>query len=175
MQWAACFTYKIFPVVYSQTKLQTWVMWWRISAPLKHQILKVYMTQCWFHDSRYTKSKWRRKSFNICRWQTWKLPTWPINTSGPRSESVICAPNENINPASCYSGSAAGQATWQSSRATCSIWSEILLPRSSTLTEAMCWPKASAHQNKITLCPQSRNVEGSGLSKCQWLGWGVCI
>lgn len=159
----------------SKAKLQSSLIRRQISAPHKHQIFRVYMTQQWFHDNRCTSSKWRRKYIYICRWQTWKLPLQPINTSELKLESVICAPNENINPASHYSGSAVGQATWQSSHATCRIWSEILLPRCLPLTEAMCWPKASAHQNKITMCLQLRNVEGSGLSKCQWLGWSVCI
>lgn len=100
------------------------------------------------------------------------FPPQPMNTSVLGLESVICAPNENINPVSYYSGSTVGQATWQSS---CRLWREILLPRCSPQTEAMCWPKATVHQNKITMYLQLRNIESSGLNKCQWLGWSVCI
>lgn len=76
------------------------------------------------------EGKRRRKHIYICIWQSLgKLPPQPKNTRAPRLQSVcvcVCAPNENINPASHYSGSAVGQATWQSSHAPCRIWSVIL-------------------------------------------------
>lgn len=77
---------------------------------------------------------------NIFIWQTWKLAPPPINTPGLTLKSVIYTASENINPVSDYSGSAAGQATWQWSHATCRIWSQILLPHCCSLTEPTCWP-----------------------------------
>lgn len=128
------------------------------------------MTQCWFHDSRPTWSKWRRKSIYICRWQVWNTRARPMKHAGGFGgcERVICAPDENIKPGLAWSRKCAAR-TWQPyMQATAEPDSSSA---ASLLTERMCWPGASALRIKTILqcaCLQSQGTwTVSGLSKCQ--------
>lgn len=96
------------------------------STPQKHEILKVYMTQPRFPDSHFAVGKWCIKSIYICRWRSHKPLPRPTSARAPRLESTVCAPNENIRPGSDSSGSAGGQATWQSQHTARCVWSDTL-------------------------------------------------
>lgn len=147
-----CSFSQIFSFTHSQGKAPK--VKWQTLPPQKHEIFKVYMTQHWFPDSHFAVSKWCIKSIYKCRWQSRKLQTRPMSARAPRLESAVCAPNENIRPGSDYSGSAGGQATWQSQHTARCVWSE-------TLTDD--WGCA------LTLCTSKQNYNVPTVKNCRRL------
>lgn len=134
------------------------------------------MTQCWFHHSRPTWSKWRRKSIYICRWQvrnTWARPMKRADGFGG-FERVICAPDENIKPRLALSRKCSARTRRRGNEETRRPFSAEPDPSSvaSPLTNHMCWPGASACTQTILQCACPQLLEtwtASGLSKCQRL------
>lgn len=132
------------------------------------------MTQCWFHDSRPTWSKWRRKSIYICRWQVWNTRARPMKRAGGFGgfERVICAPDENIKPGLALSRKCAVRTRRRGSLGTQRRQRQIPPPPLAADGARVCWPGASARIKTILqcACPQSQETRtASGLSKCQRL------
>lgn len=158
----SCITCKlIFPFMYVQAKLQKSTHVATNSSSSKN----IKYLRCTWHSADFMttsilKVNGAENIFIYAGWQNLETSlAQPINTSGLET-CHLCSEWKYQNPASHYSGSAVGQATWQSSHATCRIWgvrSSFLAPLLTTdwgnvLTQSLCTSKQNYNVPTVEKC-----------------------